>query len=622
MKYSYFLFLLFFSIHSQAFVTLGTDPGCDYSPAQFQTAVNNHSEVRVTREQTLSPFQVIDKSVVIYGGYENCNDAEVDAQRFFETEVNGGNSETVVILETTAGNGHAQQIITLDGLHITEGSTSVGYLAGGVNITGNVSVSIIDSLINYNSADTHGGGIYIFGGFGASLLLDSTSIQDNSSVVGGGIAASQGAMITMDRGDVRFNNASGNGGGVSLSSQSRLVVIDALIGSNDSSLYGGGIYCSNSFLQMDTTSRLNNNQSQSGGGLFATSNCDVLIESGTTSIRPNNGIGIKANYADFAGGGMYIENSKVVLRGTPDNFVNVYGNWTDENNINAHGGAIYARGETTIVNIINASLTGNDSKFGSAIASTAGAKVKVGRTTGNCFADEECSLIFDNQSVSGTLFTDDCGTIDVFQTTIRENISTLASVAEFGGDNANLCINNMEGNIIFNNTDEFDESDSLFILDNQSTLDFAFNTVTDNLTLSLFFLRNSNSTSQTLRVNSSILWNSPSSLFLEISNTNNYSGNCFIVHDNQNLPAGFGGLTPLTNPGFINAANNDYLIDFDSAAIDMCDTDVYQPKHHDIMSVPRGYQFTIPQLGYYDMGAYEYDDGFHLNDVIFYDRFD
>lgn len=603
-------------------MTVGTDAGCDYSPVQFQTAVNNNSEVRVTKQQILTPFQIIDKSVQIIAGYENCSDAEVDAQRFFETEVNGGNSETVIIVNTTSGNGHAHQAVVLDGLHVTEGATSAGYLAGGVDISGNVSVSIIDSLINYNSAATHGGGIYIFGGLGASLLLDSTSIQNNSSAVGGGIAASQGAVITMNRGDVRNNNASGNGGGVSLSSQSRLVSLDALIGSNDSSLYGGGVYCSNSFLQMDLTSRLNNNQSQTGGGIFATSNCDVLIESGTTSTRPNNGVGIKANYADFAGGGMYIENSTAVLKGTTDNYVNIYGNWTDENNINAHGGAIYARGSSTVVTIINGSFAGNDSKFGSAIASTGGAKVKIRRVPGNCFADEECSLIYDNQSESGTLFTDDCGTIDVFQTTIRGNISTLASVAHFNGDNTSSCINTMEGNLLFNNKDEFDESDSMFFLDNKATLDFAFNTLTDNLSLSVFFMSNTDATNQTLKVNSSILWNSPSSLFLEVSNTNNYSGNCFIVHDNQNLPVGFGALTPISNPGFINAANNDYLIDFDSAAIDMCDTSLYQPKHHDIMSVPRGYQYTVPQLGYYDMGAYEYDDGVHINDVIFYNHFD
>ncbi|MCB1583107.1 MAG: hypothetical protein KDI92_08585 [Xanthomonadales bacterium] len=617
-----FLCLLMITSWAQAFVTVGNEVECDYSFVQFQTAIDNNSEIRVTREQTLAPFQIIDKSVQIIGGYENCNEAEIDAQRFFETEVNGGNSETTVIVKTTNGNGHAHQTIILDGLHITEGSTSIGYLAGGVDISGNVSISIIDSSIDNNSANTHGGGIYIFGGLGATLLLDSTSIQNNNAGVGAGIAASQGAVITMDRGNIRNNNASGSGGGVSLSSQSRLITLDALIGSNDSTLYGGGIYCSSSFLHMDLTSRLNNNQSQSGGGLFATSNCNVLIESGTTSIRPNNGIGIKANYAEFAGGGMYIENSLAVLKGTPDNYVNIYGNWTDENNINAHGGAVYARGSGTVVTIINGSITGNDSEFGSAIVSSNGAKVKIHRTTGSCFANEECSLIFENQSNNGTIFTEDCGTIDVFQTTIRANISTLASVAHLKGNNTDSCVNTMEGNIIFNNKDEFDESDSLFFLDNKVTLDFAFNTLTDNLSSSIFFMSNTDSSNQILKVNSSILWNSPSPLFLEIANTNSYSGNCFIVHDDQNLPAGFGALTPVVNPGFINAANNDYLIDFDSAGIDMCDTSLYQPKHHDIMSVPRGYQYTVPQLGYFDMGAYEYDDGNHINDVIFYDRFD
>lgn len=622
MKKIIYIILFVFCSKTFAYVTVGTDAGCNYSPAQFQTAIDNHSEIRVTRQQTLAPFQIIDKTITILGGYEDCNDAELDAQRFLNTEVNGGNSETVVILETTNGNGHARQTIIMDGLTITEGRTSTGYLAGGVNIFGNLDVSIIDSDINYNTADTHGGGIYISGGLGAILLLDSTHIQDNNSIVGAGMAASNGAVITMDRGSIRSNNASGNGGGVTLSSQSQLIINDASVSSNQSALYGGGIYCSDSSLNMDLTSRLANNDSQSGGGIFATSNCNVHIESGTTSNNPNNSIGVKANYADYAGGGMYIENSTAVLKGTPDNYVNIYSNWTDENNINAHGGAIYARGATTTVIIINPSITGNDSAFGSAIASTAGAKVKIMRTPGDCFADEECSLIYDNQSTSGTLFTDDCGTIDVFQTTIRDNISTLASVAHLKGDDSESCVNTMEGNVIYNNQDEFDESDSLFFLDNKSTLDFAFNTLTDNLALSVFFQSNTDSSSQTLRVNNSILWNAPSSLFLEITNTNSYSGNCFIVHDNQNLPAGFGALTPVTNPGFINAANNDYLIDFDSAAIDMCDTGLYQPQHHDILSVPRGYQYTLPQLGYYDMGAYEYDDGTHIHDVIFYNRFD
>ena len=127
-------------------------------------------------------------------------------------------------------------------------------------------------------------------------------------------------------------------------------------------------------------------------------------------------------------------------------------------------------------------------------------------------------------------------------------------------------------------------------------------------------------TLQELNINGSIIWNAPATLISPIG-SHTYSGNCFNMHDINNLPAGFGNTVRTQDPLFTEPANNDYSTTRYSPYADYCDTDLYEPRFHDIIGTVRGYGFVSPILGDYDMGAFEFDD-MNANNVIFDDPFE
>jgi hypothetical protein len=616
-----FIMTLFFASAVHGFVTVGTDESCDFDPTNFQFAVQTNDEVRVTNQAILAPIEIINRSVIIKGGYDNCNDAEIDAQRFLKTEIEGQNLSTVLKITTTAAGGHLPRSITLEHLKLADGLTSGSNLSGGLDIGGNVDVTLIEVEIRDNQANTHGGGVYIFGSQGAKVTMEDVDIKFNEAPVGAGMVISSGAEVIMNGSFIDNNMASNNSGGVLVTSGSKLSLYDSLVRSNRGVDTGGGISCSNSEIYLDSESRVTHNRASFGGGLYASNNCHGLIESGNDSIPADTLEGIVVNEADVFGGGIYALDSTLTLKGSATHYMNMYFNFTDETNPTSQGGAIYARGNSHIT-LINTRVEKNAAKFGSAITATDGARVRVMRSSGDCFNDEECSLISDNTALFGTIHTDNCGVIEVFQTTIRENIAADGAIAYLNGNESDECKTVFEGNLIYRNQDEIDETTSLFLLDRQASLSLGFNTITDNLTDHIVKMNNTNSSAQSLSINSSIIWNAPANTVIANSNSHTYSGNCFLAHDSQNLPAGFGGLILNIDPVFQNPVANDYQLSFNSPPIDYCDTSLFQPQFHDIINTPRGLQYAPPVLGLYDMGAFEYDDGTHIGDVIFYDRFD
>lgn len=615
------LLLLIICPWAHAFVTVGTDQECDYQPESLQLAISTNDEVRVTNQTVYEPLDIINRSVHIIGGYDDCAEAEVDAQRFINTEVNGQDAFTVMSISTTAAGGHLPQTIILDGLDLEDGMTSGSNLAGGLDIRGNVNVTLVDVTVESNEASTHGGGIYIFGDNGAKVTMNSVEVSNNSASVGAGMVISTNAEVMMYRGFLDNNFASNNSGGILVTSGSKLTLHDTLVRNNRGVENGGGISCSNSELYIDPDSRIGHNRAKFGGGIYASNNCTALIEAGNSAVPPNTSEGIVVNEADFFGAGIYAVNSQITLKGSADHYMSMYLNFTDEDNPTSQGGAIYARGDS-LITLFNTRLEYNQAKFGSAVVATEGAKVKVGRLPGDCFADEQCSLIHRNKGLFGSIYTTSCGTVDVSQTVINNNVATDGAVAYFNGNLVDECTNTFEGNVIYGNKDEIDETNSLFLLDRTASLDFAFNTVSDNLTDRIFKMNVTDSSEQTLKLNNSVIWNSPATIFYEAVNSNHYSGNCFLLHYLQNVPESFGNLRLAIDPVFLDAPSNDYQLSFNSPPIDYCDTSLYNPSHHDIISTPRGLQFAPPVLGYFDMGAYEYDDGSHMGDVIYYNRFE
>lgn len=604
-----------------SFVTVGTDGQCDFDESQFQTAVSSETEVRITNQVVYDSINVINHSVTIKGGYNSCNDAVNDNPSNIKTLISGQDSETVVEILTTAAGGHAHRVVNLQNLVITDGLSSGSNLAGGVDISGNVDVSISDSNISANVTDSFGGGLNIYGYHGATLNLNNVIFETNEADDGGAMYLSSGAVVTINGGTLGSNFVNGNGGGVYLSSNSKINIFNTVISSNTALTNGGGVACNNSEIYIDADSLIVNNSANIGGGIEAVNHCEGVIESGNNNIPSDTSAGLISNTGVIYGGAAYVFDSDLLFKGSSNHYVNIKNNTTDTNVTYSQGGGIYARGNS-IVTLINTWLEENTSVSGSAISSKEGAVVKMFRQPGTCFAGEKCSLISGNTSSYGTIRTESCGLVKIFTTTITDNIGTYA-VANLNGNESSECMSIFEGNLIYSNQgDAGANASSLFQLDRKAGLEFAFNTVTDNPTGVIFRLNSTNASEQTLHFNSSIIWNSPSGIFSESNPTNHYSGNCFLLHSSQNVPADFGGIRIYLDPAFNNSANSDYRLTFESPPIDRCDTSLYLPVHHDIISIPRGLHYAPPVLGYHDMGAFEYEDGTYLNDVVFYDRFD
>jgi len=210
-------------INAQAFVTVGTDGECDLGVSSFQSALQTNDEVRITNQAEFPAVEIINRSVIIRGGYDNCTEAENNSGNDFPRSIiSGQDANTVMVLKTTAAGGHIHRIITLDNVDLTDGVTSGNNLTGGLFITGNVEVTTNGVRIQNNEATTHGGGVYIYGGDGATLVMNNTQVTSNDAPLGGGMVISSGAEVTINAGFINNNTASNNGGGILVTSGSKL----------------------------------------------------------------------------------------------------------------------------------------------------------------------------------------------------------------------------------------------------------------------------------------------------------------------------------------------------------------------------------------------------------------
>ena len=613
--------LIAFEIHAGDVVTVGTDMTCDLSPASMQSAVSQFDEVRITNQSTFDSFNVINTSAHIIGGYNNCTDAENNILSPIKTTISGRNTSTTIGINTTAAGGDLPQNVILENLNITDGMTSAPYIGAGITVLGNESVTIVNSVIENNIAPSFGGGVYV-GGDGAALALQNVVIRNNvSGFRGGGIVVSQAAQVSLENSLIQSNQAL-LGGGISVfSSGSQLVVNDSEIAQNTASDSGGGISCANDVsISITGESAIHANQAQFGGGLAVTAECRLVSYSGDS--QPVNAInfGIFNNSAVNFGGGIYVNNGgKLLLIGNQNHYANLTGNEVTMNN--SRGGGIHLVGEDSYAHLINARISDNEAVAGGAISVNQGAHLQMRRSSGGCFGNQVCSLISENSALlSAAINLETCGTVSIYQTQISDNLANSAVVLNAEGNTNDVCHSVFEGNLIFGNYRLGGNPTLMMVLDRKASLEFAFNTITDNNADVIFSLRNTAGTVQDLNINGSIIWNVPAIPITETA-ANNYSGNCFSVHDNSSLPAGFGNIIQTIDPIFTDPMSEDYSTTKFSPFSDYCDTSLYQPRFHDIVGKVRGYAFVAPVLGHYDMGAFEYDD-INTNNVIFQDTFD
>ena len=621
------IIVIYFLIHSQlsnAFVTVGTDGACLVSPVSLESAAINNDEVRITNQQAYDAIDIINHNAHIIGGFNNCTDANNNVVSNTNSVISGNNSNTTISILTTAAGGHTPRTVMLENIDIINGSSDGTNIAAGINIVGNLDVTINNTEIRNNQSSGSAGGIYISGQQGAQLSLNNTLISNNSATLdGGALYATGSAEITLNDVEVA-NNSAKWGAGISIgSNNNKLSVINSTIRNNIASSNGGGIYCLGvNNLNLTENNLIQDNTAVLGGGVFLSSSCSMLFKGGDNSELNNILYGINDNIAQTLGGGIFVGNqARIDLIGSADHYVNITNNVVTSGST-SQGGGIFVTDVNSYVKIINGRISGNSADNGAALYARGSGHIEMRRSSGSCFGNQICSEISNNQTLfAGTIATESCGMASIYQTNIHDNTAGSDAVARFEGNNLDNCQSVLEGNLIYSNKRNDDGSTRMISLNRKVELEFAFNTMTDNnATNNIVMLDNSGST-QTLKINSSIIWDAPAIPVSASSPGNTFSGNCFAVHDASNLPAEFGPIIGGNDPLFTNPAINDYSTTDLSPYSDYCDTSLYSPRFHDIIGTVRGHAWLPPVLGPYDMGAFEYDD-VHFNNVIFQDGFD
>lgn len=147
--YSRLILLLILSpLSAFGFVTVGPDPEtCDYDSlfhAYFSTLEH---EIRVSNEVLVINnginFPAIDR--LIKGGYANCEDAAIDILELDEDDevvrsvIDGQDQHTAMRI---INHGEERRSITLENLLIQNGNGTASEQAGGLDISGNLSISL------------------------------------------------------------------------------------------------------------------------------------------------------------------------------------------------------------------------------------------------------------------------------------------------------------------------------------------------------------------------------------------------------------------------------------------------------------------------------------------------
>lgn len=246
--------------------------------------------------------------------------------------------------KATSGNGGGVYVAggtcTIDGSAQITNNTAKGNTAqtgkgGGVYVAGGKCTIDGSAQVGENTADGSGGGVYVqagstcwireysiilknqAGGNGGGVCVEAGSsfalfsyVQENTAFgSGGGVylagPAAGAGSYNMDNATIYKNEAeSGDGGGIYAGENVKIVMAAGSIDSNTAHGDGGGVYLAAGG-ELNTTTKITNNTAQTGGGIWATSNCSILLNG-----DDNNSVGLlSANTAAGGGSSMYVNGA-------------------------------------------------------------------------------------------------------------------------------------------------------------------------------------------------------------------------------------------------------------------------------------------------------------------------
>jgi len=567
------LSLIMFLLTTQASAVITVGAGgigvCDHNNLfdAFDDAITNNDHfIRVTSELIMHDTFIINDFIQITGGYDNCADANNNIAGTNLSQWDGDNSDTVVNINVAG----VLPLVLIENFRIFDGNDTGFEGAGGIKVS-NGSLTLINSTVESN-AGSEGGGIQVTGN-SSSLTLQDTIITNNSAtILGGGISCNNMAEMNMS-GDsvITLNTTNGN-----------------------------------------------------GGGIFGSNSCQININNGTPNLHPI--FGLNGNIAEFGGGVYLSQGADMTITGDNSNPAEIVNNISTSANAQFEGGGgAFLTDNGTTLTATNAHISRNTAvNFGAGMVVKNSALVTMKRLNTPCWDNDKCSSLSGNRITSNTGnsaagFFGFGGTGNINQTFISNNQANSRAIFRID-DFASV---NMEGNVIVDNVGLSGvTTQSLFEVtgNSGSTLDFFYNTIASNNAFVMFVL-NGISSSQSIRIINSIIWDQGDIIATLGGNTATGVFNCNFVHETTTL---FGSMVDnfVSNPTFVDSANGDFHLSDNSFAIDLCNENTIQSQFKDLNGKDRGndYPAIVDLRGTFDAGAYEYQ--FAELDIIFKNGFE
>jgi len=344
---------------------------------------------------------VLDASSISYNAAET-NDDGADYSDNYQSDGGGifnrGGAEVIIYTGTVANNRASSGggIFTQDygsnvkinmnsvieentALNLTDASRPEN--GGGIYNIGDSGVSISNTIIQYNTANDSGGGLFQ-ANENTSVTIEYTDFLGNvAGTQGGGLTNKGGAFAQLFNVNFTLNVSSSNGGAIySIDPDSYLDMTGSTIEHN-TALNGGGIFVTgssqmviytSSFLNNVATSSTVDNEPLGGGGMFVDSQATVTIY--VSSFEENS--------AD-SGAGMMINGLSTVMMYSVA-FIDNSSTGSSSESFGHGGGAIRVRDLGTSATINNATFSGNSAQDAGAILVSGGALVQV---TGSSFTN-------------------------------------------------------------------------------------------------------------------------------------------------------------------------------------------------------------------------------------------
>lgn len=339
--------------------------------------------------ETLKAYEAgIKGAIVACGG-----NANLKLINLYATNGKGGtfNLESGVITQQQQSSATQQQQSSVSSLVYAENGSSVnmrgGYICGasgsgaggGIEVRYNSSLSISNGVIAGNSAPS-GGGVYaegstvkVTGGTisGNSTLENTSGFGGGVMVVGGSIAVS-GGYITNNK-YAKFCGEDGQGGhggaGLAANNGAHVTISGGQITGNYSEEAGGGVYVTNIFQHdrawLDIKGGIiasNVSYRSEGAGIRVGQMIDATI-SGASKDSP---VYITNNHCmsrfDWGGGGIFVQGDSNVAASNAGRLF-VYNSYISANTAGGYGGgvAVCPTGKTLVTNTEGTAIFGNSS---------------------------------------------------------------------------------------------------------------------------------------------------------------------------------------------------------------------------------------------------------------------